>query len=226
MREFTAGGLSKYSNKVSCFWRGSLRYRDEGGQWRTLSKVLEDEDGEAIRAYPDKADGTKDNRGRTVAERALKRWRDALMEQDKADAERAEEEALEALARAKDVTVADYVDAYLSMRAASGSIERSTLPDYRMSAKRIREAFSEKMVQDLTRADVERFLQALLTGEGDGAGRSPLAPKTVAKTFRFLKMALDRAADVDELIPRNPCNGVSPRRGRRRTRTGCESPTR
>lgn len=216
MREYTQGSVSKRGRKDRLVWRGNLRFREGAGEpWRQLNKVLETEDGEPIRAYPDKPDGTPDNRGRATAEAALRRWRAALVDQDALEAMEAERERLEALERARRVSVADYVDRYIDSREAMASLEASTVKDYRNSAKLIRAEFAGTAIQELTRAEVEAFEVKLLRGERlagdrDGGTRGPLSAATVGKVHRLLKMVCGHAKDIGGTIARNPVEGVKP----------------
>lgn len=215
MREYSPGYVSKHAQKGRLVWRGNLRRRTDGGPWRQLSKILTTEGGEQIRAYQDKPDGTPDNRGRSTAEAALRRWRESLIEADAMEDREAERARREDEERARLISVADYTDAYIDAREAMASIEASTVKDYRKSARLIRAEFADTAVQGLTRADVEAFEVKLLRGEPmrrdlEGVRRGPLSAATVGKAHRLLKMVMKHALDVDGLISRNPADGVKP----------------
>lgn len=211
MKEYSAGGLSKHKTPKGLVWRGFAIWREgEGDPWHKVSRVLTDEKGERIPARP----GKDDNRGRATAEKALERWirqlEQADAEAEHLEAERAERERLEALK----VNVASYVDSFIDTRELLGSIERSTVKDYKTSAKLISAEFAKMAVQDLTRAEIESFEIKLLKGERlicdpDGKVRRKLSKASVRKCHKLLKMALKRAV-IDGLIPSNPVEGVEP----------------
>ena len=215
MREYTNGSVIKRRGK----WQGQLKYRKEpGGRLYAITKMLtvdNDPNGEPIKAYPDKPDGTRDNRGRATAERALRAWRDELVDAERRAEQVSEDARIAEEAERKRVTIADYVDRYIDKCEAMSSIEASTVKDYRTTAKLIRAEFGSTAVQDLTRAMVESFEVKLTRGEAlqldnTDAPRKPLKPATVGKVHRLLKMVCNHARDVGELIIRNPVDGVKP----------------
>lgn len=113
--------------------------------------------------------------------------------------ERAEAERI-AAEEAATPTVDEYVASYIDTLEASGNVERVTAYNYRITAARIAEGFSNVKITDLTTAQVQKW--------ENGLSRKGYSPATVLKYHRLLSEVCKHAADVDEIISRNPCAGV------------------
>ncbi|ERL12836.1 site-specific recombinase, phage integrase family [Coriobacteriaceae bacterium BV3Ac1] len=124
-------------------------------------------------------------RTKTQAMQALAAW--------KAEEER-DAWAVDAL-----MPVAEYVERYIDSREAAGELEASTVCDYHKSAKRVSEAFSKLPMRDLDRKGVRAWKDGLVS---DG-----LAPSTVTKALRLLRMVCEQAV-MDGDLSDNPCQGV------------------
>lgn len=124
-------------------------------------------------------------RTKTQAIQALAAW--------KAEEER-DARAVDAL-----MPVAEYVARYIDSREAAGELEASTVCDYRKSARRLDRAFSKLPMRNLDRKGVRAWKDGLVS---DG-----LAPSTVTKALRLLRMVCEQAV-MDGDLPDNPCRGV------------------
>jgi len=123
-----------------------------------------------------------------------------MREQLRIEAEkRAEEERL-AAELAATPSVGEYVAAFVDTLEASGNVERVTVSGYRTTAARIADGFKGVKITDLTTAQVQKWENAL--------SKRGLSPATVLKYHRLLSEVCRHAADVDQIIPRNPCAGV------------------
>lgn len=81
------------------------------------------------------------------------------------------------------MTLREFImDAFLRYRAASGTIESSTVRSYRGESSQLTRYLGNVPVASLTAADVDGWMQEM-TADG-------YAPKSVAKPFRLLKQAL------------------------------------
>ncbi|MDO4890017.1 MAG: tyrosine-type recombinase/integrase [Coriobacteriaceae bacterium] len=99
------------------------------------------------------------------------------------------------------LTVAEFVKMFVDAKAASGTIESSTVRDYRMQARTMARYIGDVEVADLKIADVEGWMAAMAE---DG-----YAPKSCAKPFRLLKQALKWGVAQDYLA-KNPCDFCKP----------------
>lgn len=116
-------------------WRGVLKYRDDLGNWRQRSKVLE-------------------ATGKRAAARELAEWR-ALME-------RQHEEELAAKAAPTFGDVPAFVSRFIVRKEASGTIERRTVSDYPVSLHRIERWLSGIEAAELTPAQAAEFVASML----------------------------------------------------------------
>lgn len=105
-------------------------------------------------------------------------------------------------------TVGEYLDSYLDAREASGSLEPSTVSDYRADAKYVKRYLGSEPLADMSMDAIEKWM-AQMTAEG-------YAPRTVTKAFRVLKQALKRAV-ANGLLEKNPADFCKPPK-RRKTR--------
>jgi len=196
------------------------------GQWRVTKrvKVPAGIDGEGNIAYApkriSKQFSIEESEKLTTPrkrELAADRWV-ASLEQADADAA-AERERMEAEAEAERIaaeqraeaeriaaeeaatpTVDEYVASYIDTLEASGNVERVTAYNYRITAARIAEGFPNVKITDLTTAQVQKW--------ENGLSRKGYSPATVLKYHRLLSEVCRHAADVDQIIARNPCAGV------------------
>jgi integrase len=150
-------------------WQGVLKYKAEDGRWMQRTRVF---DHETVRT-------------KTQANAALAAWK-------------AEEErnacAMDAL-----MPVTEYVARFIGAREAAGEIEASTVTDYKKSARRMQEAFSNVALRDLDRKAVRAWKDSVVA--------RGLAASTVTKALRLLHMVCEQAV-MDGDLPSNPCQGV------------------
>lgn len=122
-------------------WQGFLRYKNEDGKWRQVSKTF--------------APTVKTQR---QAEKELQDWR-AKMEVEAAT-------AIEALPSSR-TKVAEYVSAYIDTLEAASTVRPSAISDYRTSCKRISEGIGDVAMGDLTPAMIQAWENDLLkAGKG------------------------------------------------------------
>ena len=153
-------------------FRAVLKYKDENGTWRQIVRRLE-------------------ATGKAEAKREMAELRMRLEE---------EHEDEERLVR-ENVTVAEYVERYVSMLEQSRSLERATVNAYRSYIKHMTGAIGRVKLQELTPDQVQAWEAKLLT---DG-----LSPVSVRKMHVFLKSACKFAVERDLLL-KNPCAPVKP----------------
>lgn len=96
-------------------------------------------------------------------------------------------------------TVYEYVSSFIDDLDASGSVEKSTISEYRTTAKRIREGFPTAAIAELTPTMIQKWENGL-TAQG-------LAPSTVLKYHRLLSEVCKHAVNMRE-IEWNPCAPV------------------
>ncbi len=121
-------------------------------------------------------------------------------------AERARDELIMELeqkggAIGSNLTIAQFMDAFLAYKAESGTIEQSTICGYRTENKWIVKYIGAEPLGELSIPTINRWM-ADLTADG-------YAPKTVSKAFRLLKQAL-KFAQAQDLITKNPCDFCKP----------------
>lgn len=163
---------------------GVLKYRDEAGVWRQRSKVLE-------------------ATTKRKAERERDEWRNQM------EREHEEREAFVAAADEAELelelvlvdNVADMVVKFINRLEASGSVEASTVRDYRHTAVLIHEAWGDVPAEKLSPARAQSGESALLA--------RGLSPNTVGKVHRLAKQAYKDAVAL-ELVSRNPFDAVRP----------------
>ena len=113
-----------------------------------------------------------------------------------ADDWRLEMELAGSAASSSAMSVADWVDQYVERRSEDGT-PPSTVRDYRLGAKRVRETIGEVTLAEINVDYVEKWKLAM-----QKAGR--WGESLRRKTFFLLKAALNDAVARD-LIPKNPC---------------------
>ncbi len=121
-------------------------------------------------------------------------------------AERARDELIMELeqqggAIGRNLTIAQFMDAFLSYKAASGTVEQSTICGYKTENKWIVKYIGAEQLGELNIPAVNRWMADM---SADG-----YAPKTVSKAFRLLKQAL-KFAQAQDLITKNPCDFCKP----------------
>lgn len=161
-------------------WRGVLKYRDDLGNWRQRSKVLE-------------------ATGKRAAARELAEWRDEM------ERNHDEEQALNEAGAFADVLAFGDVPAlvarFIERKKASGTIEPRTARDYPVSLHRIEKWLSGIDAAELKPAQAAEFVATLL--------KSGLAANSVIKTYQLAKQAYGEAVAMGEL-DRNPFDAVKP----------------
>lgn len=154
--------------------------------------------------WEDAETGRRGERSKTVAV-AGKREAQRLAEEWMAELRAAEGEGERRRRSGADRTVAEYVRDYIDSREAEGSIEASTVHDYRRSYRDV--ADPDGGIADLPLADLgPDDVRAWEVRLSDPARRG-LAPVTVRKRHTLLKQALKQAVS-DRVIPHSPMEGV------------------
>lgn len=106
---------------------------------------------------------------------------------------------------ASSTTVSELLQSYIKYKDESGTIEKSTVKDYRYSSNMINKYIGDIMLCDLSIDDVNEMLGHMLK---DG-----YAAKSVCKPFRLLKQALKHAV-MRDVLTKNVCDFCTPpRRG-------------
>ncbi|MBQ9021922.1 MAG: site-specific integrase [Eggerthellaceae bacterium] len=105
------------------------------------------------------------------------------------------------MASVTQITVREFLDAFLEHKESSKVIEPATMRDYRHSVKLICKYLDVEQLSEVNIPAVSKMM-ANMTADG-------YAPKSVAKPFRLLKQALNWALAQD-LIVKNPCNFCKP----------------
>ena len=98
-------------------------------------------------------------------------------------------------------SAADYVDQYIRQLQDGGVIEPSTVRDYLMTAKRLREHFADIKLRDLDPSDIQIW-------EADKR-RMGASASVVGKCHQLLKSACKRAVELGDL-DHNPLDKVKP----------------
>ncbi len=106
-------------------------------------------------------------------------------------------------------TVAEYLDGY--MLGATRNVRASTRANYEVAFLPVRERLGGKLLQAVTKRDIEGLVSWMLTSgrrRGGKAGTG-LSARSVKLTLGRLSAALELAAD-EGLIARNPARNVKP----------------
>lgn len=200
---YTRGGLRENTRTVKA---RNGRSKVEHVSWRGYLKYSEPNPYHVERP----ADGPD---ARTAQQRRRTIWREVSTTFDP-NTVRTRAEAADALAEWKrrmnseargndmpgtDTTVGEYVNAFIDDLEASGNVERRTVSEYRTTAKRIREGFTDVTMNDLTPTMIQKW--------ENGLTKKGLAPATVLKYHRLLSEVCKHAVDVRELSW-NPCAPV------------------
>ena len=110
---------------------------------------------------------------------------------------------LEGTQVATQTRVGELLDSYVDYKADSGTVEASTVKDYRYSANFVRKYIGDVVISDLTTEDVNGMMAAAL--------KEGYAPKSISKPFRLLKQALKDAV-MRDVISKNVCDFCTPPR--------------
>ena len=156
--------------------RAVLVYKDASGKRRQITKTLEGK------------------HRKRAAEGLVAAWCEEMEQRH------AEEEAARAVPDAG-MTVAAYIDRYLTNLDASGSVEPSTIIGYRTSQNRLAAGLPNVALRDLKPADIQEYETRLL--------KQGLSANSVGKDHRLLKMVCKHAVAVRDLTW-NPCDAVRP----------------
>lgn len=108
---------------------------------------------------------------------------------------------LEGFCASSDMTVSQFMQAFLEYKISSKTIESSTIRGYRGEIKMMCKYIGAVRLCDLTIPIVNEWMATMAQ---DG-----YAPKSVGKCFRLLKQALNYAIAQD-LLTKNPCNFCKP----------------
>ena len=176
--KFTSVSIRQYGDEK---WRAQLMYKDEEGNWKKTSRVLE-------------TTGRDTGRSKQVWKAAsyeAEELRRALNEEARAAQE------LAALGIRPGETVSDYVSFYIEGRRPH--VERSTAAEYdRILDKLIAPRIGGIELDALTPDDVQGWINALA---------KQFAPVTVRKALVLLRSAMTQAVERDRLA-KNPTRTV------------------
>lgn len=184
--ELTPGSVVRTDDGCKLF----IKWKDESGPrpvWRQKAKRLS-------------GVGVREGRKR------LAEWRAEVMaeleaaERKQRAAARASREAAEGEA-VRDTPTPDYVDAFVDDMERAAAVEKSTIRDYRLCARHIRQGLDGVAIGDLTAEDVRRW-EARMTGGG-------MSSSSVIKAHRLLKRVLNEAVALG-YITRSPMAAVKP----------------
>lgn len=173
--EKIGANLMKYTTR-------SMRRRRNSDKWEVVLTHKDPLSGKSIRTF------------HTVGGKTLKA------------AERARDELIIELevkggAFGTNVTIAQFMEAFINYKEMSGTVEPSTISGYKTETKWITKHIGNVTLGELTIPIVNQWM-ATLTNDG-------YAPKTVSKAFRLLKQAL-KFAQAQDLITKNPCDFCKP----------------
>ena len=99
------------------------------------------------------------------------------------------------------MTLREFLDAFVKYKEDSGVIERSTVDNYRKHARVVCRYLGDERLADVTIPRVNAWM-AQMTAEG-------YAPRSVQKPFSMLRSAMRYAVAID-LITKNPCEFCKP----------------
>lgn len=116
--------------------------------------------------------------------------------------------------RPSKVTLSAHLDEWMAGKRA---IKASTRRNYDDALKPVRERFGHRVMQDVTRLDVQRLVDDMLAGTTRRVGTKgkPLSVRTVKLTLTVLEQAFSAAIDAGTLA-RNPARNIElPERAKR-----------
>ena len=155
-----------------------LRRRGDTDKWEVILTHKDPMTGESLTTYHTVTAKTK---------RAAERAREELIVQLE----------LQGGAIGTNMTVQEYMDAFLLYKQYSGTVEPSTIKGYRSDTKYITKYIGDVKLSDLKIPVVNKWMA--------DATKDGYAPKTITKSFRLLKQALKYAQSQD-LLTKNPCD--------------------
>ena len=179
--QYLAPTLRLREDKNGKPWQAVLRYRDDDSKpWKQVSKYIH-------------------ARNQTEAKKAMNEWSDEV----KREHAEKEQQALQKQEQnsAINLSVADFVDQYITNYEAIQAVERSTIRGYRTTALYIREFFSNVALKELTALQVQDFETALI--------QRGLSSSTVGKCQRLLKQVLKHAKNI-KVLKENVADMVKP----------------
>ena len=160
----------------------SLRQRGQGDTWEVTLSHRDPATGKTVRTYH--TIKAKDRR------QAEKRRNELILELERKGG-----------AIVSGTTVREFMDSFLEYKEKSGTIEASTVRDYRFDAKYIDRYIGAEKLSDVTVTTINTWM-AKMSKDG-------YSPKSVGKAFRLLKQALNWAMAQDYLA-KNPCDFCKP----------------
>lgn len=227
-REYSKGSVTVYRGR----WRARLRWREDGGRWQEKNGYLTEYDDHGARRQlqPPKETGTDEN-GKPIYKTpksvydALAQWRDKVIADDEAEAERQESERIErerieaeaaakaeadriaaeeAERRARDpreklrADTAYCVSWYVEKWASEDSVEASTTRGYRTLAKRINEAATEDGTPYFKGIPLDQVTASAIQQWEMEQRRSGLSSVTIKKRINLLRAVYREATDTSD----------------------------
>lgn len=227
-REYSKGSVTVYRGR----WRARLRWREDGGRWQEKNGYLTEYDDHGARRQlqPPKETGT-DEKGKPTYNTpksvfaALEQWRDRVIAEDEAEAERQEAERIErermeaeaaakaeadriaaeeAARRARDpreklkADTAYCVSWYVEKWASEDSVEASTTRGYRTLAKRIEEAVTEDGTPYFKGVPLDQVTASAIQQWEMEQRRSGLSSVTIKKRINLLRAVYREATDASD----------------------------
>ena len=173
--KFATASVKKYGKDK---WRAQFPYKDDGGKWKSTSRKLET---------------TGRDKGNS------KRIYNAAVAEAEAIRVKLNEDAKREQAPAHEMTVAEYIEAFIAERAQS--VTPTTVSGYKQLLNSVvRPALGDIALTDLAPAQVA----AWLTSERE---RGKYSAVTMRKAFMLLKSAMKQATEREEL-PKDPTRTV------------------
>ena len=244
-REYSKGSVTVYRGK----WRARLRWREDGGRWQERNGYLTEYDDHGARRQlqPPKETG-KDENGKPIIKTpksvydALAQWRDKVIADDEAEAERQEAERIErermeaeAAAKAEAERIAAEeaerrahdpreklradtaycVSWYVEKWASDDSVEASTTRGYRTLAKRIEEAATEDGTPYFKGVPLDQVTASAIQQWEIEQRRSGLSLVTIKKRINLLRAVYREATDTSDGQEPLTSNFPFPARNRR-----------
>lgn len=165
----------KYSSR-------GLRRRGDTDKWEVILTHKDPMTGESLTTYHTVTAKTK---------RAAERARDELIMQLE----------LQGGAIGSNMTVQEYMDAFLLYKQYSGTVEASTIRGYRSDTKYINKYIGDVKLSELSIPVINKWMA--------DAVKDGYSPKTVTKSFRLFKQAL-KYAQAQDILTKNPCDFCKP----------------
>ena len=182
MKRFTASYVQK--RKDSDAFRGFVDYYDDDGKRHKKSRTLK-------------------AKTKRAAEREAEDWLRELEQLELAS------DDLPEVIRATNTYVPDYVESFIDIWEKSKSIEPSTVKSYRSTAKYIRYGYPKTGVKGFAKVKVKDLKKKQVEEWSAGLTASGLTYSPVKKALGLLKQVMTQAV-YNEVLLRNPCDGVKP----------------